>query len=184
MGKGQTPIPDDVKRKVIALWNEGLAGSEIAERCGLPSRSAVQGLIYRNRKFITRSGRNANPKPHPKKGFGAKGFQVTKSIKHKRDEAAFLEKRRRVEVMQAGEPEPIGPVRDYPDGDRACHFMHGDVADVGWRMCGHPRRKGSPYCDYHAEKLSRKHEVKATVPRSYAIHDKYRTLPNSQPLRQ
>ena len=43
-------------------------------------------------------------------------------------------------------PVPIGPVRDFPEGN-GCRYIHGDPGSA-WQCCGEKVFDG-PYCPYH-----------------------------------
>lgn len=124
------------------MFADRLSASQIAQRLGV-SRNAVCGKLAR--MGLTRAPdqylSSANKKPRVPTGSLA--FKVIHSIKRKQAEAGI-------------EPRPF-VCRDFSDiaprhldllelEPNDCRYPSGDGPFV---FCGHPRRKGTPYCPGH-----------------------------------
>lgn len=93
------------------------------------------------------------------KSFGwiAKALGVTRSVVLGRAAKRTLARRwhvatRVTQETRAGEPAPLGPMRELLDEGR-CRWIAGDVADADWRMCGHPSVHGRTWCAYHVARV-------------------------------
>lgn len=63
----------------------------------------------------------------------------------------------RIQIPEdASDPEPIGPIGDFPAG-QTCRFIAGEVKN--FQCCGLP---GFPWCDFHAAKFLVKPQPRKT----------------------
>lgn len=126
---------------LIKQWlAEGLGYPQIAERLSeiegrFVSRNAISGIMYR--------AGLSSPK---------KARMYTKKLPPTPPQKPQTPKILSLPPAQ-GEPEPIGPWNDFPRRG-GCQWPHGEPNIPGsrWRMCGHPKAPGAPYCDFHARR--------------------------------
>jgi len=154
---------DEKKLKASKLWAEGLSASQIAERMGIGSRSAVIGIAYRNRKLF------------PKRKIVAPRSNVPEPLSRRRPNRRFslpapkqsndpiIFKTRKVkgtfEIKSGRVKPPTPPVDEWSPYDAGSH--HKPLIDLKALECrwpvGHDTRGHlfcshealGPYCDHH-----------------------------------
>lgn len=139
--------PDQIKKKVVSLWNEGVSSGAIADQLSL-SRSAVMGIVHRAKRMgkIKRPPRqkpavvavkvqNATPAPSPR----------TKPT------LAFVSIQRDPEMPKKppAPPPPQLPLHQPKTinqlGPFDCRWIRPDK-----KYCGHPAKSArTPWCEEH-----------------------------------
>ena len=119
------------------LWAAGNTASQIATLMGNKySRSAI--ISKANRLHLA---------PRAAYGTGAYSHRTKPQISKPPFRApAIKEKTEATDLAHpSNEPEPIGPINDFPR--RGCRWISGDVRSGDWRCCG---ASGDPWCPHHA----------------------------------
>lgn len=120
--------------------------SAIASLIGGVSRVACIGKA--NRLGID----NGNAGGRPSRGDTA----CTPKPRKRHNDGLIAAPRSPIDVTPKDEPEPIGPIHDFPPVG-ACRFIRAEVeTKTNWRCCGADAPIfAKPYCDYHMAKVYR-----------------------------
>lgn len=122
----------------------GMTSSEIARALerkfslrGVISRNAVIGKVHRLGLSLSGGPTHEGTIP-PRKPKPARVVVIRKPKPPRKPEVPPM----------PDEPKPLGPKNDLADFG-TCRWIHGDVRDGKWRMCGHPIVNRSSYCAHH-----------------------------------
>jgi GcrA cell cycle regulator len=132
------------------LWQDGLSASQVAERLGGISRSAVIGKIHR----LGIAGRAAPSRPRPLGGRPP-------SLKISTGED------RRAPVARPPRPAPRPVVVFDADATASlltltecgCRWPIGDPGEADFGFCGRPQAGGGSYCEGHGSMAVRSRET-------------------------
>lgn len=142
------------------LWNEGLSASQIASRLGGVTRNAVIGKVHR----LGLSGRVTPTRTLGTRRPRARTATAPRRVVRPRPMAAAGPVRNQWGWESAIQPEGLPEVAEelfIPLEDRKsvlmlkendCRWPIGDPQHDDFHFCGHPKREGLPYCEFHARK--------------------------------
>lgn len=132
---------DEQVEKLKGLCNEGHSFSTIARVIGGVTRNACISKAHR-------LGIN-NGVPSHGKGHSRAGAQP-----RKRHNDGLIAAPKLAVIIPRNEPEPLGPVKDFPPAG-TCRFIRAEIAtDIDWRCCGAPAPDfARPYCSFHLPRV-------------------------------
>ena len=149
--------------RLKALWFQGLATREIAERMGCTKNSIIGkahalGLPHmvriRARRDAEKGSKEAPalPKPSPKPKSEPKPRRTVRTPK-----PPFIPSKRELKpTRQDGNVEPQPLMLNIDALQRkSCRWVYGDVAAGDYGYCGHEAAPDSHYCTYHDGKMYR-----------------------------
>lgn len=144
--------PDEDVSKLKALWAKGLSAHQAAQRFdGKYTRSGIIGKVHR--LDLEKRDTNGRPRTHTKPRIARPLHIPGPSLK--KDAATDI-------GHITNEPNPIGPLRDFPAAG-ACRFPSaGEV----FKCCGHPCKADSPYCEHHHARAHQPQTGKSSVNKS------------------
>ena len=149
-GKPNQKWTQEMMDFVTITRERGLSYSEIASLMN----SRFTGMKFTRNSVIGAAGRN---NLDPKRGTARRTNTALaaklrnfglKRTKEPKPQSTKMTNRDRMDLRHSAEPEPIGPMEDFPPLG-GCLFIHGDPLAGQWRCCGHKQRPQSPYCDHH-----------------------------------
>ena len=125
--------------KIIALWEKGVSGPEIAESLGI-TRGSLMGRIFRLRKAGVTIKRDAPPSPPKVKETHEPEAKVNNKPKvYRMKRVPFPPKLRRGSSLTIMELKTT-----------SCRYIVGVCGEEGHLYCGKEQVRG-PYCKAHAE---------------------------------
>jgi len=124
---------DDHVARLKQLWTDGYSASQIASMMAAPSRNSILSKVHRLNleSRTTSSPRQPRPPSTPTRAPSP-----------------------RIPAPPIDEPAPL----ILADGKRvtvltaafsSCRWPYGDPALEDFHFCGHQKRKGSSYCEFH-----------------------------------
>lgn len=163
MRKGPSVWTDKRIEQLLDLQAKGLSGSHIAAQIGGGlSRNAVIGKLTRLGITPGRTCRVGEQRP------------------------AAQPKARRPDVPLPApkivdiEPEPKGPLNDFPSRMSDCRFIYGTPGAGDWQCCGHPGQGIThPYCEHHSKRV---HNQAATAAAARKAEKKLRRAQPGSPV--
>lgn len=141
--------PDQIKKQVVALWNEGTTSGAISLELGI-SRSAVMGIVHRAKRMG-----KINRKPRAKPTVAPAPVAAPKTAPavspRKKVTLAVVSIQREPEMPKKPAPPPPPQLPLYQPktisqlGPFDCRWIRPDS-----KYCGHPARSArTPWCDDH-----------------------------------
>jgi GcrA cell cycle regulator len=126
--------------RVVDLHNQGLSAGQTAKGIG--------ASVTRN-SILSKLNRIKRDNPQLLVCTHATRVETYNAKSHAAKKPAL----RIVQNVDEPEPEPMGPLNDFPDRiNNSCRYLHGDPSDGDWRICGHQTKQNSPYCVFHHKK--------------------------------
>lgn len=134
---------------IIALWNDGKSGAQIARLLGI-SKGTVTGQVNRNRHLVTIVKDPAITHCARAKSNGSKAVRRTWIAPMGTEPADPAESQ--PDVPDSVEPDLPAPLPRRSVPFRLCHWPHGDPKKPGFHFCEKPVYPSRPYCPEHCEK--------------------------------